>query len=58
MRRTYRVVAGVLALGATVALAVVGVAPHGGHTWVAYIQTAMSFAADKVSATGGHTWIA
>jgi hypothetical protein len=48
----------VLALGATVALAVVGIAPNGGHTWIAYIQTAMSFAADKVSATGGHTWIA
>jgi len=48
----------VLAIGATVALAIVGVAPNGGHTWIASIQTAMSFAADKVGATGGHTWIA
>ena len=58
MRKTYIIVAGVLALGATVALAIMGVAPNGGHTWIASIQTAMSFAADKVSATGGHTWIA
>jgi len=53
LRRTWIVVAGVLALGATLALAMFGVAPDGGHTWVYAIKTAVC----KVSATGGHTWI-
>ena len=44
-------------MGAVVALAIVGIAPDGGHTWVTSIQTAMSSVVDKVGATGGHTWV-
>lgn len=57
MRKTYIIVAGVLALGATVALLAIGVTPSGGHTWLHSIQTAMSCVADKVGTTGGHTWL-
>lgn len=57
MRRLWIVAAGVLALGFVAALAIVGVAPDGGHTWIDSIQTALNCAVDKVSPTGGHTWI-
>jgi hypothetical protein len=57
MRRLWIVVAGVLALGVVAALALVGVAPDGGHAWIDSIQTAMNCAVDKVSPTGGHAWI-
>jgi len=49
------VVAGVLALGFTVALAVVGVAPEGGYAWHS-IQVALSSAADKITVSGGYAW--
>ncbi len=49
-------VAGVLALGAAITLAIVGVAPNGGHTWYA-IQNAIHSVADHVvQPMGGHTW--
>ena len=49
-------VAALLALGATIALAVIGVSPQGGHTWLS-IQNALSAAADHLKPTGGHTWL-
>ncbi|MCU0852811.1 MAG: hypothetical protein MUC90_06125 [Thermoplasmata archaeon] len=49
-------VAGVLAMGTAVALAAVGIAPDGGHSWFESIQTALTCVADKVDPTGGHSW--
>lgn len=58
MRRLWIVVAGVVALAVTVALAVVGVAPDGGHTWIESIQSAVREAVTGgPNPTGGHTWI-
>lgn len=55
LRRLWIVAAGVLALSITAALAVIGVAPDGGHAWHS-IQVAMSAAADGINITGGHAW--
>ena len=58
MRKTWILVAGVLALGTAVALAVFGVAPDGGHAWLQPIQHVISSTVDKVTApTGGHAWL-
>ncbi|MGQ9587781.1 MAG: hypothetical protein ACUVT7_05300 [Thermoplasmata archaeon] len=47
-----------LALVCTVALAVVGVAPDGGHLWIESIQNAMKSTVSSVAhPTGGHLWI-
>ncbi len=51
------VIAGVLALAAVIALALVGVVPDGGtHAWHS-IQTAMNSVVDTVKQNGGtHAW--
>jgi hypothetical protein len=58
MRKILIIVAGVLALGMAVALAVLGVTPNGGHAWLQPIQHVVSSTVDKVSIpTGGHAWL-
>ena len=58
MRRAWIVVAGVLALAAVFALAIVGVHPEGGHLWIHSIQNALSTTVSSVThPTGGHLWI-
>jgi hypothetical protein len=52
------VVAGLLALAVTVSLAIIGIAPDGGHVWIDAIQSAIRSAASSVhNPTGGHVWI-
>lgn len=58
MRKILILVAGVLALGTAVALAVLGVAPDGGHAWLHPIQHVLNSTVDKVAhPSGGHAWL-
>ncbi len=49
------IAAGVLALAAVAALAVMGVSMNGAHAWYS-IQTALTSTVDSVKAAGAHAW--
>lgn len=55
MRRLWIIAAGVLALGVTAALAVMGAHPEGAHAWYS-IQTALTSTVDSVRSAGAHAW--
>jgi hypothetical protein len=58
LKKIWIVVAGVLALGTAAALAVLGVAPNGGHAWLQPIQHVVSSTVDGITRqNGGHAWL-
>ena len=55
LRRLWIIAAGVLALTATVALALMGAKLDGAHAWYS-IQTALTSTVDSVKSAGAHAW--
>jgi hypothetical protein len=58
LRKIWIVVAGVLALGTAAALAVIGVAPQGGHAWLAPMKHVLGSTVEGIAhQNGGHAWL-